>query len=112
MATYGIRLNFETVRTLAAASVVGAYTAIGTSFNNAIRMLFIQNLTDETVMFSLDGTNDTIPLPSNGHWSVDVTTNRTDANDGLFIGQGTIVYVRRIGTPTTGDVWVTVLHAG
>ena len=49
-----IRLAPEPVRTLAFGSIEVAYMGIGTAFTKPIRILMIQNLTDESLMFSFD----------------------------------------------------------
>jgi hypothetical protein len=104
-----IRLQMEPVRTLAFGSISGTYMGIGTSFVNPIRLIFIQNLTDVTLMFSLDGINDHFPLPTNGFLLLDVTSNKSIAQ-GFFIAEGTRVYVKEIGDPSTGSVYVTTMY--
>ena len=104
-----IRLAPEPVRTLAFGSIEVAYMGIGTSFTRPIRILMIQNLTDESLMFSFDGVDDHTPLPRDGFLLLDVATNRT-SEGGFFIAEGTRIYVRRIGTPTEGDVYVTTFY--
>lgn len=95
------------LRTLAAAAVVAGYTAIGTASDDSARMLLVQNLTDETIMFSHNGTTDHYPLVANGALILDLTTNRTSTTAGFYIGAGTIIYAKRVGIPTTGSVYVT-----
>jgi hypothetical protein len=105
-----IRLSMEPVRSLGEASIGVGYAGVGTSFSHPIRMVFIQNLTDVTLMFSLDGVNDHFPLPSNGFLLLDVTSNKS-IGQGFFIAEGTRVYVKNIGTPSTGSVYVSVMYA-
>lgn len=109
MSKLAIRLRPETVRTLAAASVIAGYTAVGTAFIAPSRILILQNLTDEDVMFSFDGTNDHVAVPGPGSFVLDITSNKGVAGS-LFIAEGTIIYVRRIGTPTTGSVFVSTFY--
>lgn len=105
-----IRIQAEPVRSQVSAAIVVGYTAIGTPFDEAIRILFVQNLTDSTVMFSLDGVNDHFPLPSNGFLLLDITTNKT-IPQGAFIAKGTTVYVKEEGvSPTTGTVYVSAFY--
>lgn len=108
--TLAIRLLAEPVRTLAAASIGAAYMGIGTGLDNPSRIIFVQNLTDATVMFSLDGITDHFPLPTGGFLLLDVTTNRT-LSQGCFISQGQRLYVKEEGTgPTTGSVYVSSFY--
>ena len=105
-----IKLLPETVRTLAAGAIGPAYMGIGTAFDHPVRIILVQNLTDESMMFSFDGVNDHFPLPSNGFLLLDVTTNKTERSGGFFIAEGTRLYVREIVAPTSGDVYVSVFY--
>lgn len=107
--TLAIRLLAEPVRSLIYSSISGAYMGIGTALDDPSRILFVQNLTDETLMFSLDGVNDHFPLPANGFLLLDITANRT-LPQGCFISQGQRIYVKEIGTPTTGNVYVSTFY--
>ena len=109
MSKLAIRLKPETVRSLAAASVVAGYTAVGTAFTEPSRILILQNLTDEDVMFSFDGINDNLAVAGPGSFVLDVCSNKGVAGS-LFIAQGTIIYVKRIGTPTTGSVYISTFY--
>ncbi len=100
----------EPVRTLAFGSISGTYMGVGTPISNAARQFFIQNLTDETLMFSFDGVNDHFPLPSEGFLLNDVTSNKTSLQ-GFYLAEGTRLYVRELGAaPTTGAVYFTVFY--
>lgn len=110
MAGQEIRASFEPVRSLGFASVSGTYAGVGTALLHPIRQFFIQNLTDQTLMFSFDGINDHFPLPSNGFFLDDVTSNKTNSS-GFYIAEGVRLYVRDIsGAPTSGSVYFTVLY--
>lgn len=109
MGAQAIRLQFEPVRSLAYTSVSGTYAAIGTGLVNPARQVWVQNLTDVTLMFSLDGINDHFPLPANGFFLDDITANKTTM-EGFYIAEGTIFYVKEIGTPSTGTVYVSVMY--
>lgn len=104
-----IILGFEPVRSLAAASITGSYVAVGTATTNPARQFIIQNLTDATLMFSFDGVNDFMPLLANGLFVDDITTNKTQER-GFFLSAGTTLYVKRIGTPTTGSVYLSISY--
>lgn len=105
-----IRIQAEPVRSQVSAAIGAPYLAIGTPFTEAVRILFIQNLTDATVMFSLDGVEDHFPLPSNGFLLLDVTSNAT-IPQGAFIAKGTVVYVKQEGAaPTSGAVYVSTFY--
>ena len=104
-----IRLRFEPVRTLAAASVGAAYMGVGTGIDNPARQFFIQNLTDATLMFSFNGVDDHFPLPANGFFLSDITSNK-NVSQGFYLAEGERLYVKEIGNPTTGSVYFTVMY--
>lgn len=104
-----IRLVSEPVRSLAFGSIGAAYMGIGTAFDNPVRILVIQNLTDASLMFSFDGVEDTIPLARDGYILLDVSSNK-NREHGLYIGEGTRIYVKEIGTPTAGSAYVSVFY--
>jgi hypothetical protein len=99
----------EPVRSLAFGSISAAYMPIGTSFANPVRIFFIQNLTDALLMFSFNGIDDNFPLPPSSFLLLDVTANRT-VSQGFYIAEGTFIYVKEIGTPTLGSVYVSVFY--
>ena len=108
--TFAMRLLVEPLRSTAAASVGASYTEVGNPFANPIRILYIQNLTDETVMFSLDGVNDAFPLRTDAFLLLDISTNKSTFS-GLYLPIGSKIFVKQLGVPTTGAVYVTAFYA-
>jgi hypothetical protein len=110
MAGQEIRIMLEPVRHLDFGTISGTYMGVGTPISNAARQFFIQNLTDETLMFSFDGVNDHFPLPSEGFLLDDITSNKTSLQ-GFYLTEGTRLYVRELDTPPgTGSVYFTVFY--
>lgn len=109
-----IRLLFEPQRSLSAATIAasaGTYLGIGTAISNPARQFLVQNLTDVTLQFSIDGINDHFPLASNTSWINDIGSNKTVA-EAFYLAQGTRFYVKTLGTPTTGSVYVSIIYGG
>ena len=105
-----IRIMLEPVRSLGFGAISGAYMGVGTPISNAARQFFIQNLTDETLMFSFDGVNDHFPLPSFGFLLDDITSNKTSLQ-GFYLAEGTRLYVRELSVaPASGSVYFTVFY--
>jgi hypothetical protein len=111
-----IRLSIEPVRSLPFGSISGTYAAIGhgsatgAAMVNPIRQFMLQNLTDVSLMFSIDGINDAFPLPTNGYLIDDITSNKT-VSVGFFLAEGTILYVKSLsGNPSTGSVYFTTFY--
>lgn len=107
--TLAIRMLFEPQRTLAAGSIGAAYMGVGTSLDHPARQFLIQNLTDAAVQFSFDGIEDHFPLPANGFFLSDVSSN-TSVSKAFFLAKGDRLYVKQLGTPTTGSVYFSVIY--
>lgn len=108
---FGTKVSFEAVKEVAAASVTASYTAVGTATTDHTRLLSISNGTDADCYISLDGTTNHIRLSANSFKLFDLTANQV-SNDGFFIAEGTIFYVKRVsGAPTTGTLWIEVMYA-
>lgn len=107
-----IRLNCEQVRQLAGTSVVaGLYTAVGTAIEHPARQFLIWNLTDQTLMFSLDGLTDHFPIAAQSFFLSDVTSNAS-LSKGFFLAQNQTLYVKRLGPLVpTGNVYFSVFYA-
>ena len=101
-----IKLLCEPQRTLAFGAIVAGYTGIGTSLNYPARMLLFQNLTNALLQFSFDGVNDNFPLPAGGLFVLDVTTNTMTNLQTFSAPKGQRFYVKQIGVPTSGAVYV------
>lgn len=110
MATTSQILAFEPQRTLAFGSIGGTYMGVGTVVSNPLRQFFIQNLTDATLQFSFNGIDDHFPLPANGFFLDDITTNKTANTNGFFLPEHSRLYVKQLGVPTTGAVYFTVIY--
>jgi hypothetical protein len=96
------------VRTLAFGGISASYAAVGAPSTDSCRMLLVQNLTDQTLMFSHDGTTDHYPLAAGSMFILDVTTNKTSTVSGFYISTGTTIYCKQLsGAPGSGGVYVT-----
>jgi len=105
-----IRFRIEPVRTLNFSVINGTYMGVGTSLTNPARQIYIQNLTDVILMFSLNGIDDHFPLPANGYFLNDITTNKTNTQ-GFYLAEGERLYVKALSVnPTFGDVYFSVMY--
>jgi hypothetical protein len=100
------RLVPEDLRSVQFGALSPGYIGIGTPFENVIRIFFIQNLTDEILMFSTDGINDKWVLAPGGFLLLDGKSNAG------YFRLGDRFYVRHDGAaPTTGAVYLSVWYA-
>lgn len=105
-----IRLLAEPLRTLAFGAIGPVYMGIGTALDNPCRILNIQNQTDVSILFSLDGVDDHFLLPANGFILLDVSSNEVH-NGGWFISQGQRFYAKSNGfLPTSGAVYLSAFY--
>lgn len=104
-----IIMRAEEVKSLAFGSIGAAYAAVGDKLTNPARMVMIQNFTDANLMFSFDGSVDHLPLKSESSFVFDLTANKS-TDGGFFLEVGTGISVKRIGTPTSGSVYISVFY--
>jgi hypothetical protein len=112
-ASLPIRIKSETQRTITAATIAGSpgvYLGIGTAFANPIRIFYLFNQTDALLQFSWDGINDNFVLPSEGFILLDITSNKTLPAGGFYLAEGDRVYVKTLGTPTVGSVYLSSFY--
>lgn len=105
----GIRFKFDDQRSLAFGSIGAAYMGVGTAITESARQIFVQNLTDALLQFSLDGVNDHFPLPPNGFMILDIAANKTQ-DTGFFLSEGERLYVKDIASASTGAVYFSVMY--
>lgn len=87
-------------RSIAAASIGASYTLVGTIFSTGVVQLFIISTLDQNVQVSLDGVADFIPIKANSQVVFDLRS------DEISIPGSYGVYVKQIGVPTTGNLYV------
>jgi len=105
-----IRAQFEEVRRILFGAISGTFAGIGTSFEHPVRMLIIQNLTDDIMTFSHDGFTDHFDLAAGATLIMDMSSNKT-IPQGFFFAEGSRMYVRQYdGAPTTGFVSMSVVY--
>jgi hypothetical protein len=107
-----ILVRFEPLRSIAFGSISGTYTGVGAPFANPIRLISIDNFTDENVLISFNGTDDNTVVASNGFKLFDYNSNKGEKAGLLEQPQGTRVYVKsESSNPSLGHVYVTVIYA-
>lgn len=107
--SYTRKVTFDNQKELAAGSIGVNYAAVGTEFFHPTRLLIVQNLTDALLQFSTNEREDKFPLPANGQIVLDFSANEA-GNVPWFLPAKTQIFVKRIGTPTTGTVYITAVH--
>lgn len=106
---FSIIMRADGLRSLAFGSISGTYAPIGLPFEHPMRVIKIANLTDATMTFSYDGVIDHEIIPEGGFVLIDFCTNQA-ATQGAFIAQGTVIWVKTSGSPTSGSVYVSAYY--
>jgi hypothetical protein len=91
----------------AAASITASYTNAG-NFSSPVEFMIIVSTLDQPVQISFDGTHDHIPVPAGSTTPVFIPVNFKQNR--LTFPTPTI-FVKRIGTPTTGNLYVSAFTA-
>lgn len=105
-----VRMKFEPLRSLAFGSIGAAYAALGAVMANPVRFLALTNTTDVSILFSFDGVNDHLVLPSMGFLVLDITANRSQ-DTGFYLSEGDRAYVKQAsGAAGSGSVYLSVMY--
>ncbi len=107
--SFGVRIVPDTLRSRGFAGIGAAYLAIGSVFAHPMRLINIQNLTDAILLFSFDGVNDHVIIPNESGIIYDFCTNRVGMA-GAMISNGTTIFVKQSGVPTSGSVYVSCFY--
>lgn len=112
MSLSGQRVRFETLRTVAFGGISGTYAALGSPLLHGARLIILDNLTNDDLLISFDGTNDHMVLVSTSAKIIDFASNKVGPVGQLELSKGTQVYVKQLsGAPTAGSVYLSVIYA-
>lgn len=106
------KIRYEALRSLAFGSITGTYAGVGASFANPVRMIMIDNLTNQNILVSFDGITDHTVVASTSGKVLDYASNRMAPADHLEQAVGERVYVKAVSVlPASGSVYVSVIYA-
>lgn len=101
----------EPLRSLAFGGITAVYAPVGSGLEFPAREFLVQNLTNTTLTFSLNGVDDQFQLPASGFWINDNCANQV-GGDGFFLRVGNVLYVRSAGAlPASGQVNLSVIFS-
>jgi hypothetical protein len=107
---FGTRVIFEAIRLVAFGALTNAYAALGAATTMRARIVAFKNTTDQDVLVSLDGTTNHLRIASGSGEVLDFTANKT-RDDGLYLPEGTVFYVKYASQPTVGNFWIELMAA-
>jgi len=103
----GIRLISDPIKSLGFASIGVGYMGIGTEFDESARAIVVNNLTDAPLFLSWNGVDDHITLPLRGNLLLTISINKEDESESFSLPANSRLYVKQLGVPTSGSVYVT-----
>ena len=108
---YPKRVRMDELRRLAFGGITANYAAVGAALTDPCRIFILSNLSDDNIIFSLDGVTDHFFVPVGGFKLIDCTANKV-REEGFFVSEGTVFYARceAGAVPTAGLVTVEILH--
>lgn len=107
-----IVVKWDALRTAAFGAIGGAYSTVGTPFDHVVRILIMQNLTNQQVLISFDGVTDNLTLPIGGQLVLDYMSDQSRVGGEFAQPIGTQVYVKNAGVaPTVGNFYVGLIYA-
>jgi hypothetical protein len=110
------KVYFDTLRSLAFGGISAAYAAVGSAVSvptGNVRLICITNKTAGDMIFSVDNTNVSgqLFIPAGSFKLFDLTSNMVPGkDDGFFLAEGTIFYVKQVTAPTSGAVYIELLY--
>lgn len=90
----GVRLKYETLRSVDTAALSGAYVVFGTPLSNPAAIYKIVNNSNVAVTISENGMDDHDIIPAGTFVLYDCTSNRVDGSGGLYKPKNTQFYVK------------------
>lgn len=105
-------VRFDSWRSMAFASITASYTALGTPFDHAMRVIHFVNNTNGDIAISFDGTNDNIFILAGGFALYDLTSDQ-DMTERFRYQMGSQLFVKYITAPTgpaTGAVYAICVY--
>ena len=106
------KAKLEALRSLAFGSISGTYAAVGTPFDNPVRLICITNNTEGDMLFTYDTSVDQLFVAAGSFKLFDISANHKPSNqDDLCFPKETQFYVKQLEAPVSGSVYIEVLYA-
>jgi|WetSurMetagenome_2_1015567.scaffolds.fasta_scaffold164149_3 hypothetical protein len=104
--------TIDTLRSVGYAAITSSYTAVGTPAIKPIHILIINNTTDADMLISDDGVTNKLIVPKLSYLLLDVSANRDGYNppDVMEFPQRTQYYVKYVGAPSLGTVYIAMIY--
>jgi hypothetical protein len=106
----GIVAKFDTLRTLAFGGISGTYATVGVVLANPANAFRLINGTNGDILFSVDGTNDNFFVPASSFVLYDIAANKTIPGNSLQVAAQTQFYAKQSTAPTSGAVYIEIVH--
>ena len=102
----------DVMRTALAANINAAYAAVGAPYTHFIRIMFMDNLTNQNVIISFDGINDHFILIASSTKEINFTSNEVANYNGFFPPLNLQIYAKyETIQPTTGSLYIEAIYS-
>lgn len=109
---YGIRVKFDPIREIAFGSISGTYAPVGGVTTDFVRIISLNNGTNQDLYMSFNGVNDHLRLAPSSFKLFDLTANQIP-RDGFFLAKNLQIYVKQVtAPPTAGALWIEIISGG
>jgi len=111
MSNYSLAISIvpEPQRSLAFGSISGTYAGIGTSLDHPARIIMLHNDTDALLQISENGIDDHYVIAAQSGQVYDLAANQAREAGG-YKAAGTRFYVKTIGAPTAGSIYLSAQY--
>ena len=101
--------RFDALRKLDYTGISGTYAAVGSAVTKRVRVVCFTNDTEGSVVFTNDVTEDQIFVKAGSFKLFDTTANINGKDDTFVFPIGTLFYVKQLGAPVSGSVYIEFL---
>ncbi len=106
-----LRVSAIEVQAVAYTDITSSFVAMGDGMDKPIRILKVNNTTDSDIYISFDGVTAHDVVVASTAMVIDITANKS-TDPGIFIAEGTIVYIEYVDTvPTYGTVYLSAYYS-
>ena len=105
MSNTGTRLKPEAIREVAFGALNATYTQVGAAISGPLRMVIFNNMTDQDVYVSMDGTTNHFRVVAGSFKLLDLKTN--DA----FFNTDQVFYAKYVSAPASGTFFIEAMFS-
>lgn len=102
--------KFDTLRSIDAATITGAYQAFGAPLSHITRIVTITNNTQGDMLITTDNSEDQLIVIAGSFKLYDIQSDRNAKDDQYAIAIGTQFYIKQSTAPVSGHVYIEAIY--